>query len=156
MGRRENIFLPWMDFVAEDSRGFGEDSIRPWATICQAALRGAAAHSAAVRSTGTQLGVTPAPVRHECEVPSPDEKPRSRYIPRVTGRPCRPLNSRRFFRQKSEGLRRLNDISDAAKNDLFQPHQLYQSWRPVVARPVLFLIVNQGRCRYGADSGVAG
>jgi hypothetical protein len=25
MGRRENIFIPWMDFVAEDSRGFGED-----------------------------------------------------------------------------------------------------------------------------------
>jgi hypothetical protein len=76
MGRRTNIFISWTDFVA-DSRGFWEDFKRSSlgslfqilkmvrvatpkkktpadqtvATICQEALRGAAAHYAAVRST---------------------------------------------------------------------------------------------------------
>jgi hypothetical protein len=69
MGRRRNIFISWMDFVAEDSRGFWEDfnvnfigslfeilrkvrvatpkkktTDQTVATIRQEALRGAAAH----------------------------------------------------------------------------------------------------------------
>jgi hypothetical protein len=78
MGRRKNIFISWMDFVAEKfSKAFGEISTRSSlgslfqilrmvrvatpkkktsadqtvATICQEALRGAAAHYSAVRST---------------------------------------------------------------------------------------------------------
>jgi hypothetical protein len=77
MGRRKNIFISWMDFVAEDSRGFWDDfnakfirklisdfrmvrvatpkkktpADQTAATICQEALRGAAATMAAVRST---------------------------------------------------------------------------------------------------------
>jgi uncharacterized membrane protein len=75
MGRRRNIFTSWMDFVAEDSRGFWEDfnakfirkliqilrmvrvatpkkktTDQTVATICQGALCGAAVTMAAVQS----------------------------------------------------------------------------------------------------------
>ena len=75
MGRRRNIFASWMDFVAEDSRGFWEDfnakfirkliqilrmvrvatpkkktTDQTVATICQGALCGAAVTMAAVQS----------------------------------------------------------------------------------------------------------